>query len=195
MSEPQVPRDEEMLGEIAELELALAKEAFARARESETPDDFETYSRAFQRLGRACRLSLALRDKFLRMRRQPRHDAQPAPVRRDGDRIILRVLSLRAAVRRVIWREREQEHPDTDNIWRLLDHDLDVYLPDDWGQQPLDDHVVEVCADYGLSLDLARNWRDLPPPPDGWEPPPEADDDETEDALEDRREFEPADTG
>ena len=32
MVEAQVPRDEEMLGEIAELELALAKEAFARAR-------------------------------------------------------------------------------------------------------------------------------------------------------------------
>jgi hypothetical protein len=177
MAEVLIPRDEEMLGEIAELELALAKEAFSRARGSETAEEFETYSKAMQRLTRACRLSMALRDKFLRMRKQ---DAREVPAKRDYVRIATRKVELREAVRRVIWRERETEAEHADFLWTLLDDELDNKpKPDDWGLEPLDEDVAQLCAAFNLPLGLAALWRDLPNPPDDWEPP-EDDDAEAE---------------
>jgi len=174
MTEAQVPRDEEMLGEIAELELALAKEAFARARGSEDAKEFETYSKAFHRLTRACRLTLALRDKILRMRAQA---AREIPAKRDYVRIATRKAELRDAVRRVIWNERENEQEKADFAWWLLDQNLDhKHQPSDWGLEPLDDQVAQFCAAFELPLETAARWQDLPPPPEGWEPPDQFED-------------------
>src|SRR6185503_20253164 len=185
MVEAQVPRDEEMLGEIAELELALAKEAFARARGSEDAKEFETYSKAFHRLTRACRLSLPLRDKIIRMRKQ---EAREVPVKRDYVRIAQRKAEVRDAVRRVIWREHETEREHAEFTWHRLDNYIDEkHHPDDWGLEPLDEHVAQLCAAYDLPLDWAVGWRDLPPPPADYRAPfdPDWDDDEAEQEFAD----------
>jgi len=56
----------------------------------------------------------------------------------------------------------------------LLEERLEHLRQDDnFGLEPLDEHVVALCAALRLDLSLARRWRDLPDP-EG-DPEPEAD--------------------
>jgi hypothetical protein len=75
-------------------------------------------------------------------------------------RIARRKVELREAVRRVIFTETEGEQQDY--LWELLDDRLDEVLPDDWGLEPLDDHVTWLCAELDLPLEAAARWRELP---------------------------------
>ena len=159
MSEPiEIERDEEMLGELAELDLALAKAVFARAVAAEDAAELDGHGRTYQRLARSLRQTIALRD---RLRRQRRQEARDNPPPRDEARIVRRKAELRDAMRRVIWNETEGEEQDF--LWELVDDNLDCkHQPDDWGLQPLDDHVVQFCAAFNLPPEAAARWRDLP---------------------------------
>ena len=118
-----------MLGEFAELEHALGREAYRRAMAAEDTDEFNSLSRTCKMLGRSMRQSLALRERIQRFRRQEARANPPAP--RDEARIARRREALRCAVRRVIFTETETEKRD--DLWRHLDYCLDDKdQPDDW---------------------------------------------------------------
>lgn len=182
-----LPRELQLLGEIAEVETALAKEAYRRAMAAEETKEFEACSRVVARHTRSVRMSIALRDQLIR---SARRDLIELPPKRDNVRIVTRRETLRTAMRRVIWTEQETERRDW--LWLLLDDQLDnQHLPDDWGTEPLDAQVLDKAAAYDLSLEAARTWRDLPDPPAGHAPDPDAldgYDEEDEDEDEDDRE-------
>src|SRR5688572_14015142 len=98
-----IPRDEEMLGEYAEMEHALGKEAFRRAMAAEDTDEFNSLSRTCKMLGRSMRQSLALRERIQRFRRQEARANPAPPPPRDEVRIARRREALRSAMRRVIF--------------------------------------------------------------------------------------------
>jgi hypothetical protein len=98
----------------------------------------------------------------------------PAPLAPEDEvRIDARAAELCDAVERVIWAEREAADPaEADPLDDDLGYHLDLLderlaqqaCDPGFGRQPLDEHVVEMCRSLGLSLDLARRWRDLPAP-------------------------------
>jgi hypothetical protein len=164
-----------MLAELAELDLALARHVQARALASEDAAQVADLSRAYQRISRCVRQTLALKAKLKREAEQhvrwlaardvrPRTPA-PAPADRDAERRA----ELEEAVGRVIWAEREFEGPDWEDRqarrFQLMEHYLHVHhRKDRFGRGTLDEDVITLCGDLGLSRLNALNWRKLPEP-------------------------------
>jgi len=156
------------LSELAGLDLAMARDFAARAQAETDPSIAADLARCYQRMARSYRQSLALKVRLAREIAAAERDAPPPP--RDEARIRARVDDVRAATRRVIWSEHERSDSHEDGLWEeffdVLEQTLQIQSRQEgFGQAPLDDHVVEVCNDLGLSASLARRWRDLPDPP------------------------------
>jgi hypothetical protein len=179
------------LAELAQHDLAMAREFAERARAEKDPDTANELARSYQRMARSYRQTLALKVRLARAIRAAEREAQPPPppasyrslypydpaasaIPRDQVRIQERVQDLRPAVRRVIWAEHEpaeaEYEPDdtpAGYFFGLLEERLRTYSRDNrFGLEPLDDHVVAMAAAMTLSVALARRWRDLPDPPD-----------------------------
>jgi len=167
------------LDELAALDLAMAKDFARRAMAEEDPNVAANLARTYQRMARSYRQTLAMK---LRLKRDLTRAAAEAPAPpRDEVKIRGRVDDLRSAIKRVIWSEFERPDWDEDGdvSWAFgrLENELDQRAQRDpaFTEPDLDDQVVILCAKLDFSLDLARQWRDLPPVPPGW--PPEDDDD------------------
>jgi len=163
-----VDRDQQILGELAELDMALARHVHARALATDDPAQVADLSRAYQRISRSVRQTLALKAKLKREADQHArwlaarsHASAPlSPIQR-------RRIELESAVARVIVAERETERPDwdtrEDELFETMERRLDFRIDrGDIGRGSLDDDVVALCADLGLVKDNALRWRDLP---------------------------------
>lgn len=190
---------EAILADLATMDLSLAKHLHACAMNADDVDEIVNLSRAYQRISRSVRQSLALHARLKRERERAEREAQTRPTppppkpARDEHRIAERQDDLRASVQRLIWSEYERaETEDEDEagyFFDLLEQRLEsavrhdtfglVTRDGDWVEEPLDDHVVRVCRDLGLDRIAGRPWRDLPdPPPEALLPPDDADDDD-----------------
>jgi hypothetical protein len=179
------------LAELAQHDLAMARDFAERARVEKDSDTANECARSYQRMARSYRQTLALKVRLAREMARAEREAQPPPppddyrslypydpaasaIPRDEVRIQERVQDLRPAVRRVIWAEHEpaeaEYEPDdtpAGYFFGLLEERLRTYSRDNrFGREPLDDHVVAIAAAMTLSVALARRWRDLPDPPD-----------------------------
>ena len=178
---------EAALAKLAAMDLSLATHLHACAMNADDPAEIVNLSRAYQRIARSTRQSIALHARMKRERERAERDTPPAPQPapgpppppRDERRIRERREAVEAAVRRVAWSEYERCDADEDLEDRdmFLDVIRDVLIKaarhdtfgltvedDDWVEEPLDDHIARVCADFDLPADLARSWRDLPDP-------------------------------
>ncbi|MET0271438.1 MAG: hypothetical protein ABW360_00460, partial [Phenylobacterium sp.] len=63
---PFIDRDEAMLAELAELDLALARKVQACAMAAEDPETVGALARSYQRVARSLRQTLALKAKLKR---------------------------------------------------------------------------------------------------------------------------------
>lgn len=168
-------RGPQILGQLAELDLELAKHVHAQALATDDPALVAELSHAYQRVSRCVRQTLALQARLKReadqhvrwlAARDPRPHA-PAPVPRD--RAEARAGELEAAVGRVIWAEREYDGPDWEDRrerrFQLMDHYIHHHEHRQrFGRETLDEDVVTLCGDLGLSRLNALNWRKLPEP-------------------------------
>jgi hypothetical protein len=170
------------LSELAALDLAMARDFAARARDERDPDTANDLARSYQRMARSYRQSLALKVRLAcEIARAERDitETPPPPIPRDEARIEARIEELRGPVQRVIWAEHEPDDsktPDEDlcgYFFDLLEERLDLYSKDNrFGLEPLDVHVVTMCRLMALDTRLARQWRELPDPPEeALEPP------------------------
>ena len=170
------------LSELAALDLAMARDFAARAQAAEDPDSANALARSYQRMARSYRQTLALKAR-LRLETQAAERETPRPFQaphpapplspEDEARIDARADELRDAVERVVWAEHEPADPtDVDPLdddlgyhLDLLEERLRAQVGDAaFGREPLDDHVMAMCASLGLDPDLARRWRELPRP-------------------------------
>lgn len=133
--------DERMLGRLAELDLAAAERVHARLMDAEGPGEVADLGRAYQRLARSLRQTLALKAKLRLDRERAARDAvdhrvrhspvgsplgaplgsplgaarpfpaEPPPVERT---LAARLDALRAAALRLAWREAEAEAAETE---------------------------------------------------------------------------------
>jgi len=175
-------RDQQILGELAELDLALARKVHACAMATDDPEQLSNLSRAYQRVSRSARQTLALKAKLARTAVEDRRQAEvlsflrpplrspppPPPPRSPGQR---RLDEVELAVSRLIWSEREREAPEDDDSDDLLDlyERMDARLEalaevEGFEDRPLDEQVAGICADLGLDLANVARWRDLEDP-------------------------------
>jgi hypothetical protein len=167
-----VSREEQMLGELAELDLELAKHVQAKALASDDPDEINGLGRTYQRIARSCRQTLALKAKLARERevaeaaRPP--TSEPKPIHKDlrplGPRLRAHIDQALAAVGPYL----ERERPDYDDLDEIeaceiligLAHDLPDFL--DTPVEALVARVLEAMEPPAADFD--------PPAPDADEP-------------------------
>lgn len=159
---------ERMLARLAERDLSAAEKVHDQLMAAETPADTAELARAYQRLARSVRQSLALRARFQRERAQAAQAASdPAAPRQKpgGAAVAKRIRELREGALRVIWDEAEDaETADwhADELDALITQEM---FSDHFGAEPLDDHVARLCLTMGFNAARVSRWRDLPDPP------------------------------
>ncbi|MBS0331451.1 MAG: hypothetical protein JSS35_01665, partial [Proteobacteria bacterium] len=90
-------RVEQMLGELAELSLMLAREAAVQARQAEDPAEKTAFTDAFERMSRSLRLTLALDAKLERDAERDARDAARAAAAEAADAQLRESRIMRAA--------------------------------------------------------------------------------------------------
>jgi hypothetical protein len=165
------------LSRLAALDLGMAEDFAARAQAAQDPDTANDLARSYQRMARSYRQSLALKvrlqHEIARAEREALEGQPPAPPKPlDPEAVQARVDAVRSAARRVIWSEYEPLEDDGDDgLCAEFSERLDRRLAalrrqPEFGQEPLNDHILEVCRAVGLDAALAISWRSLPEPPD-----------------------------
>ena len=174
---PELPEDDAVLREIAAMDLALARRLYGEAMAEPEADKAAHITRAYNRVTRSLRQSIALRVRLAQGwenhhvyhgRRVDLAAATPfVGVQADASR---RRVVLQQAIQRIVWNERETERLDRPSAARLRDRIADEVIPaaDDpaFAGRPVEGLVAAVCRRYGLRYN--PDWETLPKPPDAW---------------------------
>lgn len=172
-----ISREEQMLEELAELDLALARHVQAKALAAEAPDEINALGRTYQRVARSLRQTLALKAKLAREReaeaakRPPKAEpkpAQPMPGLLSAERRA-HIDAVHAAVRP--WLERE--HPDYLEVDEFEAYEILIDLArhdDDFPETPIATLVARVLEVLGYALPGAGPAEPDPAEPDPGEP-------------------------
>ncbi|MBS0333536.1 MAG: hypothetical protein JSS35_12275 [Proteobacteria bacterium] len=163
-----------MLGELAEVSLAVAKELARRLHASETPEEAETLAGAFHKISRTMRLSLALDAK---LEREAARDAQaqareaetarleaearpavaqpaaaPCASEHPSHAIKAQKSRVRGLLNRLLWNEAEGDSDEYDVLWDDLSARLDEAARDPaFLDLPIERLAGRMVADMGLS--------------------------------------------
>ncbi|WP_068877307.1 hypothetical protein [Phenylobacterium sp. CCH9-H3] len=118
-------REEAMLGQLAELDLAAAEKVHARLMAAEDADEIDRFGRTYHRLTRSLRQTLALKARLAREREIHRIRTTPlAMTPREASRRHLthpvRAHIDKAAAAALRFVEREREAPDYDGEYDFL---------------------------------------------------------------------------
>ena len=176
--------EQQGLGRLAQMDLAAAAKVHALLMACDDTKELLELLRGYQRAGRCFRQTVMLRARHRENRdrhliattppagrpRSTWEDLDDAPgldpveMRVDG-----RIMDLQEAASRIV---AQAAPPDTPRAERLdgLDRidawiDREVEAHEDFGEQDLDEHVLELCRAMRLPEDLARRFRDLPRAP------------------------------
>jgi len=142
-----------MLGDYAEMALALAHDLHRTALNAESPEEKVRCAEAFHRLGRGLRQSLALHARLERDAEEPAREAPAPRAVPESTRRIRRKATLKAAVERLIWTERErlEDPPEAllPRLERLLASELqaEAFLDTDPDLQ-----IARLCAALRVPL-------------------------------------------
>ena len=175
--------EQQALGQLAQMDLSLAAHLHAEALNAEDIKAKMDFVRGYARVSRCVRQTIMLRAK-LRENRE-RHliattptagrplstwedldDApglDPVEMRIDG-----RAMDLQEAANRIT-AQVSPEMPKAERLDALdridawIDREIDEH--EDFGEQSLEDHVLELCRAAGLPEALALRFRDLPRAP------------------------------
>ena len=167
MSETPTPMDpvQVALARLAELDLSLAEHVHAQALATTDADEINGLGRTYQRVARSLRQTLALKAKLAREDREAvarqssftsfrdRRSSAPATPAKGYE--------LADAVTRVIWDEAEPEEREV-LLDKLGDRIRDYIDAPGFTTRPIDDDVVRLAVELGLSPVVAAGWRQLP---------------------------------
>ena len=177
------------LAELAQHDLALARDFARRAQAAEDADEANRLARSYQRAARSYRQTLALKARLRRDLAQA--DAVRAATaantpraKSGGAAVARRIGELRSALTRLAWDEAERterEAPEDERYgpeavratrelfgWyrqEVAGLVTDECLKDSFVDEPLDDHVARLAMDLGFASDAIARWRDLADPP------------------------------
>lgn len=172
-----------VLAELAEMDLAAARKAHGALMAAEGAEEIDRLGRAYQRLARSTRQSLALAQRFAREDRLEARQAarEAAQAERDDARaggrlnpsrdpaVAARKAEVREVVTRLVWDEAERSE-----VAGLLD-ELEFYLEIEsherrFLEDPTPRIAARLCADLDLELRPADFGPDTTSPPPGAPP-------------------------
>lgn len=181
-----------MLAQLAGLDMTLARHVHACAMATTETEEVTDLARAYQRIARSVRQSLALLERVKREQAQAAREVPPKPTGpppppRDEARISQRRAAVETGVLRVLWNEFEagdgDDWEEAGKLHEILRGQLDrdaakaafglEERDGDWAVLPLDEQIVRACAALGLPENVAATWPDLPDPPEDWPDPPD----------------------
>ena len=182
-------RSEAILGELAELGLALARDLAAQARACEDPEQQAALVEAFHKTSRTVRLTLALDAKLDRDAAREARDAEAcasrteaapamttpmthAPWRAEPTAAAARKGRVRSLMNRLLWDESEGDEAEHE----VLSDDLEARLDEaarapDFEAIPIEAVARRIAADMGLSSRLVLTLCEPSPPPASCEAP------------------------
>ena len=158
---PMLERQLQMLGELAEMGLNVARAIERQAVQAGAETGVQDIALAYARASRAVRMTIALQAKLIgalqALEQRAPFEARWAEIlgeaaRNDHPR--------RARIERIARRIIKAEHPDQDQVERLADEaaerldDQDLY--GDVLSRPISEVVALICRDLGLSPDWPR---------------------------------------
>ena len=173
--------EQQALGQLAQMDLSLAAHLHAEALNAEDVKAKMEFVRGYARVSRCVRQTIMLRAK-LRENRE-RHliattptagrplstwedldDApglDPVEMRIDGRAMDLQEAADRITAQADMPKAERLDALDRIDAW--IDREIDEH--EDFGEQSLEDHVLELCRAAGLPEALALRFRDLPRAP------------------------------
>lgn len=165
-TQPQFEQQLAMLGELAELGMAVARTLQERIAESAEP---EALSLAFDRAARAVRMTFALRTRLIETADELARDRKAAAeqvARSDARDREAAQEARRDRIGRIVWRVaadpagEDNDGRDEESVQRMIDeaHERmeDEDLFGDLMNGPVSDLVERICRDLGLSPDWPR---------------------------------------
>lgn len=179
MSTVAQTRDEEMLARLAELDLAAAEKVHGKLMAADDAAEIADLSRAYQRLSRSVRQTLALKSRLARDHAQ--HQAwlegrtrEPPsldlPLVEQLTGIDTRVAEVLDAVGRVVHAVHGESRGAAEALDRF-DRELDDWVDEeDFLDVDFDTLVVRAARVLGLPEDLAQAWSILKRPPNAPDP-------------------------
>lgn len=184
------------LCELAEHDLALARDFARRAQAAEDSEEASRLGRSYQRAARSYRQTLALKARLKRdLAQAGAAEAQVAAqvaaktprARPGGAAVARRIGELRTALLRLAWDEAERPEDEREagqgaeaaertgavalETFAWVREDVEGAVAEDcvkdsFGEEALDDHVARLALDLGFATDAIAAWRDLPDPPE-----------------------------
>jgi hypothetical protein len=145
-------RHDEILTELADLGLALARDLQARALAAKDDRTASDLALAFHRISRSLRQTLALQARLERDRKLAAREAAQDAARRTLERVQKRRREVRNALAPLIWTEAEGDEDEAEALFEALDGHLMDFGPrdEDFADQPLDACIARIRADLGL---------------------------------------------
>ncbi|MBU1378212.1 MAG: hypothetical protein KKE02_09680 [Alphaproteobacteria bacterium] len=167
------------LAEIAQHDLALARDFARRALEATDNDEAARLGRSYQRAARSYRQTLAVKARLKRdLAAAAKVQADLPKVRPGGAAVARRIGELRTALLRLSWDESEPPETEVEpedftaacEEFASRRGSVEVVITrasvrPDFGEAPLDDDVARLALDLGISDEAIRRWRELPDPP------------------------------
>ena len=139
-------RHAEILGELAELGLSLARKLHGEAMAAETPEETALLSREFHRLSRSVRQTLALEAKMQRDAEGCARDEVRRAEAEHRDRVLAHKQRIRAPVCRLIWNEAEDQGEAEDRDDAFEDLLAEAALAPDFLETPVETHIARLKA-------------------------------------------------
>jgi len=174
---PVIEQADAMLARLASLDLSLAEHVHACALAATDPDEVADLARAYQRVSRSLRQTLALHarlktDRAKAAREAAQHEAWLEARRlgiadEDPEHAAIedRIEDLHGALGRVISRVAAGDRERHTELVHRFDREMDDWVEaDDFLDRDLDEHVLRACRVLGLPEDLAGRWDELPEP-------------------------------
>ena len=175
--------EEEALGlaELAQHDLALARDFARRAQAAEDSEEASGLARSYQRAARSYRQTLALKARLQRDLAAAAHVQANTPRPKPGGAAVARRIGeVREALLRLAWNEAERPEAERETtegdesaveVFACLRPDVEQVitvdcLKDSFCDEPLDDHVARLAMGLGFPPDAITGWRDLADPPD-----------------------------
>jgi len=168
------------LAELAQHDLAMARDFARRAQAAEDSDEANRLARSYQRAARSYRQTLAMKVKLQRDLAQAAAasaQGRAAPQGRPGRAAVgRRVTELKTALLRLAWDEAERLDDEAAEVesreqvyaWHVRDVlrlIAQACSDDGFAEEPLDDQITDLADELAFHPDAIARWRDLPDPP------------------------------
>ncbi|WP_421935577.1 hypothetical protein [Phenylobacterium sp.] len=163
---PDIFEEDQLLAQTARMDFAFARHVQQKALATEDTAELSDLARAYTRLTRSLRQTLALLSKLRADRAKAEREAPRRSAQDLHDQAVdERTAQVQDAVERVISAAADGDEALHTDWCHRFDREVDDWNEKpDWIMDDVDTVIRRVCKALGLPDDYAQRWRDLPAP-------------------------------